>query len=90
MLVSGIQQSDSVIHKYIFICIHVLFHILFHYGLLQDIEYVLYSRTSLFIYFIYSNLYLLIPNSLFIPSLPPFSFGNQEFVFYVCESVSVS
>ena len=41
------------------------FHILFHYDLLQDIEYssVLYSRTLLFIYFIYSNLYLLIPNS---------------------------
>ena len=33
MLVSGVQQSDSVIY------IHILFHILFHYGLLRDIEY---------------------------------------------------
>ena len=33
MLVSGVQQSDSVIH------IYIPFHILFHYTLLQDIEY---------------------------------------------------
>ena len=33
VLVSGVEQSDSVIY------IHILFHILFHYGLLQDIEY---------------------------------------------------
>ena len=31
MLVSGEQQNDSVIY--------ILFHILFHFGLLQDIEY---------------------------------------------------
>ena len=31
--VSGVQQSDSVIY------IHILFRILFQYGLLQDIEY---------------------------------------------------
>ena len=35
MLVSGIQQSDSVIH----ICISFLFQILFPFRLLQDIEY---------------------------------------------------
>ena len=33
VLISAVQHSDSVIH----ICI--LFHILFHYGLSQDIEY---------------------------------------------------
>ena len=33
MLVSSVYQSDSVIHLYI------LFQILFHYRLLQDIEY---------------------------------------------------
>ena len=44
MLVSGIQQGDSVIHTYIhtYICIYVhvyiLFQIIFHYSLLQDIE----------------------------------------------------
>ena len=32
VLVSGVQQSDSVIH------ISILLNILFHYGLLQDIE----------------------------------------------------
>ena len=34
-LISAEQQSDSVIHIYIYI----LFHSLFHYGLLQNIEY---------------------------------------------------
>ena len=34
VLVSGVQQSDSVTHVYI-----VLFQILFHHWLLKDIEY---------------------------------------------------
>ena len=41
MLVSGVQQGDSDIYIYIYIYTHThnLFHVLFHYGLLQDIEY---------------------------------------------------
>ena len=35
MLVSGVQLSDAVIHTYLYI----LFHVLFYYGLLQNIEY---------------------------------------------------
>ena len=35
--------------------------------------------------FIYSSVYLLIPNSQFIPP-PPFPFGNHKFVFYVCNT----
>ena len=35
VLISGVQQSDSVTYTHIY----TLFHILFHYGLLQDIEY---------------------------------------------------
>ena len=31
MLISAVQESDSVIY--------IIFHILFHYGLSQDIEY---------------------------------------------------
>ena len=38
MLVSGVQQGDSDIYI-IYIHTHNLFHVLFHYGLLQDIEY---------------------------------------------------
>ena len=34
VLISAAQQSDSVIHV-----IYILFHILFHYGISQDIEY---------------------------------------------------
>ena len=33
VLLSAVQQSDSVIH------IYILFYILFHYGLSQDVEY---------------------------------------------------
>ena len=40
---------------------------------------MLNSRTLLFLYFIYSSIYLLIPNSSFIPPLLPF--GNHKFVF---------
>ena len=34
LLVSDVQQSDSVMC----VCVCILFHILFHFGLLQDIE----------------------------------------------------
>ena len=63
VLVSGVQQSDSVIH----IHVSILFQILFPPRLLQNI--VLYGRSLLFIYFIfliyfkYSSVYMSIPNS---------------------------
>ena len=51
MLVSGIQQSDSVIHIHIFI----LFEISFPYRLLKNIEaLVIYSRSLLSIIFFLS------------------------------------
>ena len=39
VLVSGVQQSDSVIYIYIYIYTHTKFQIIFHYRLLQTIEY---------------------------------------------------
>ena len=46
-IISAVQQNHSIIHIYIY----THFHILFHYGLSQNIEYpVLYSRTLLFIH----------------------------------------
>ena len=60
VLVSGVQQSDSVIYTYL------LLQILFHYRLLQYSEY----RSLLFIYYIYSSLYLLISNSYLILPTP--------------------
>ena len=77
MLVSCVQHSDSVlfiyiciyIYSYIYICIHIythiLFQILFSYRLLQNIEYssLCYSMSLLFIYFIYSSVYMLISTS---------------------------
>ena len=72
--------------------IYILFHILFHYGLLQDTECivpVLYSRTLLFIHSICNSLHLLVPNSQSIPPPLPFPLGNHRTVLHVCESVSV-
>ena len=34
----------------------------------------------------YSTVYLLIPNSQFLP-LSPFSFGNLKFIFYIYEPI---
>ena len=82
--VSGIQQSDSAyvyifslyIYTYIYIHTYIFFQIIFLHRLLQVIEYssysslpVLYSRSLQFICFKYSSVYMLIPNSQFIP--PP-------------------
>ena len=51
VLVSGVQQSDSVIH----IHVSILFQILFPFRLLQNIE---QSRSLLVIYFKYNSVYL--------------------------------
>ena len=32
MLVSGVQQSDSVLYMYTYICVYIIFHILFIIG----------------------------------------------------------
>ena len=45
-------------YVYIFI-----FQILLHYMLLQEKVFVLYSRVLVVYYFIYSSMYILVPNS---------------------------
>ena len=74
MLVSGVQQSDSVIH----IPISIPFQILFPYRLLQDIEFpVLQSRSLWIIYLINSRTdYDLKPELKFL-ILPFLSSGNR-------------
>ena len=49
---------------------------------------LLYSRSLLVTYFIYSSVYMSIPIFQFIPpsSLPP---SNHKIVFYICNSISV-
>ena len=47
---------------------------------------MLYSRSSLFICFIYSSVDMLIPNSVFSP---PFPFSNRKFVFYVWDETDI-
>ena len=52
VLVSVVQQSDSAIHIYVF------FFVIDYYKIVNVVP-VLYSRTLLFICFIYSSVYLL-------------------------------
>ena len=61
---------------------------MFHYKSLQHIECnSLYSKSLLFIYFIYTSLYLLIPFSSFVPpSNTPLPFGKHN-LFSICVSV---
>ena len=82
MLISALQQSDIVIHTHIYI----LFYILLHYGLSQDIESsFLYFRTLLLIQSVCNSLHLLTPDSQSIPSQPPppqvSSLGLRLFLF---------
>ena len=51
MLVSGVQNSDAVlpiglVKKFILVY-HKMFQILFHYRLIQDIEYICRSYTDI-------------------------------------------
>ena len=51
VLISAVQQSDSVLHIYIYI----IFQILFHYRLLQDTEYSTLGYTvNLVVYLFYT------------------------------------
>ena len=71
VLVSAIQQSKLVTHTHI----STLFQILFPPGPLQSFERsfpVLYFRSLLVNYFIYSGVYISIPISHYIPPSTPF------------------
>ena len=81
---------NTDVHTHIFICKYVLFQNTFYNRSLQDIEYSLlcYTVDPCWLSILYSRVYLLIPNSIFI--LPHhFPFGNHTFIFYVCKSISI-
>ena len=87
VLVSGVEQSEPIIR------IHIPTPFLDPFSIYAIREYwvefpVLYRGSLLVIYFIYSSMYILIPNSIY-PSSPPFPLGNHNFVFLVCEPVSI-
>ena len=57
------SQLDLVIYQYVYINFFRLFSIIDYYWVQFPVP---YSRSLLFTYFIYSSVYILIPNSLFI------------------------
>ena len=73
LLIASILPSDSVTHTHTHTHIYILFHILFHYGLSQDIGYSSLWYSLLFIHPTYNSLPLLIPNSrsFLLPPRPP-------------------
>ena len=75
---------------YIYIYINLFFFRFFSIIDYYKILNIVPCATQVFVvYFIYSSMYLLIPNPSFIQPRLPFPFGNPKFVFYVCESISV-
>ena len=69
-------------HVFFLICFSILIY--FIMVIEYIVPYATHSRTLLFIYFICSSLYLLTPNSYFIPHSSP-SCLITMFVLYVCE-----
>ena len=86
VLISGVQQSDSVIHICTFF--FIFFSVMVHHRILNIVPCAI-SRTLLFIHSLCNSLHLLIPNSQSTPLPPPLPLGNHKSVLYVCESVSV-
>ena len=72
--------------------IYVIFHIVLHYGLLQDIECSSLSPVGpcflSSLYITCNSWHLLTPNSQSIPPSFLLPLGNDKCVLYVCESVS--
>ena len=87
VLVSGIQESDSVTH----IHVSILFQILFPFSLLQNIEqsFLCYTVGPCWLFILNIAVCICQSQTPNYPSSPPFPPGNHKFVFYVCESVSV-
>ena len=71
VLISAVQESDSVMHIYIFsciyICIYIFFSIMVYQRILNVVAYAI-QKTLLFIHPINTALHLLIPN---FQSFPP-------------------
>ena len=86
MLISAVQQSDSVIHTYIYV--YILFHILSHYGLSQDIDFssLCYAIESYCLSILYIIVCTLIPNSQLLLPPPSLPLVRHNSLLYVCES----
>ena len=84
MLISVVQQSDSVIHIYIFL--YVFFSVMIYDRILNM---VLYSRILLLVHPVYTSLHLLVPNSQSIPSSLPLSPSATASLFSLCVSLKL-
>ena len=87
VFISGVQQSDSVVHTFISV-----FQIPSPYRLLQNTEQssLGYTGGPCWLSILQIAMQLSVnPKLLIYPSPAPFSFGNHKFVFYVCGPISL-
>ena len=71
---------DSVIHTYVYVYIYILFQILFHYRLLQDIEYIS-------LYYTVGLCWLSILYTVMLNRLSSYSTQNTKASFYCIENL---
>ena len=80
------KRWEYQLYVYVYINTHLLFQILFHYSLLQDICY----RIDPFCVSVLYTIVSVNPKLLIYPSPIPFPrLGNCKFLFFACESISV-
>ena len=86
------QGYSKVIQLYLYTHMCIVFQILFHYRLLQELNIVpcAWSRSLLSTDFRISSSLLCWSQNPNLSPPPPFPFWNHKFVFYVRESLSVS
>ena len=87
VLVSGTQQSESVIHIHISTLFFRFFSHIGHYRVLSRVLQAIQYMSLLVICSIYNSVYMPVPVSQFIPS--PSCPGNHTFVFYIHDSTSI-
>ena len=87
MLISAVQQSDSVIYIYTHTFSFIVFSLMVCHRIFSIVPCAI-SKT--FIHSVYNSLHLLIPNSHSVPPPSPIPLGNHRSVFYVYDSISVS
>ena len=86
VLVSGVQQSDSVIHIHLYLFFFRFFSIIGCYKILSIVPCAIQQVLIGYLFYIQQCVYFN-PKLLVYPSSPS-PFGNHKFVFYVCESAS--
>ena len=86
MFVSGVQESESVMHIHISSLFRFFSHI-GHYRVLSRVPCTIQQVLISYLFYIQSCVY--VSRSLPVYPSPSLSFGNHKFVYYIRDSTSV-